>query len=417
LKRAIILVLDALGIGAMPDVPGTRPRDSGANTLLHLLEWAERDLGKPLSLPSLSGLGLGRVLEHPALSKDLDGSGIVVGSAALGYPGADSYIAHQTIMGSDMTGIGLELFSVSEQSVAEFLAAEGHEVRRALPDLPVLLVDGCMVVGDNLEADPGLNYNVTGSLDLTDFDHILSVARIVRRRTPVSRVIAVGGTGLDASGLISNLRGGEGEVYGIDTPATGFYEREGLRVLHIGTDLDRSRQLPTLAARAGLPVTLIGKMADLIDCPEAQSLPCIPTEEVLATTLGAIRKKPEGLIAVNVQEIDLAGHQQDPARCANILALADRGVGSIVDALAPSDLLLVLGDHGNDPTIGHPFHTREYVPILAFSPSLEGARQLPERRSALGDVGATVAAVLSLQVNRLEVGAPIQEAAHDPVAD
>jgi phosphopentomutase len=51
-----------------------------------------------------------------------------------------------------------------------------------------------MMVGDNLEADPGLNYNVTGSLDLTDFDHILSVARIVRRRTPVSRVIAVGGT-------------------------------------------------------------------------------------------------------------------------------------------------------------------------------------------------------------------------------
>jgi phosphopentomutase len=417
LKRAIILVLDALGIGAMEDVFRTRQRDSGANTLLHLLERAERDLDKPLSLPNLARLGLGKVLEHPALPKDANGLATVVGSAALGYPGADSYIAHQTIMGSDMTGIGLELFSVSEQSVAEFLAAEGHEVRRALPDVPVLLVDGCMVVGDNLEADPGLNYNVTGSLDLTDFDHILSVARIVRRRTPVSRVIAVGGTGLDASGLISNLRGDEGEVYGIDTPATGFYEREGLRVLHIGTDLDRSRQLPTLAARAGLPVTLIGKMADVIDCPEAQSVPCVPTEEVLATTLRAIRKKPEGLIAVNVQEIDLAGHQQDPARCANILALADRGVGSIVDALAPSDLLLVLGDHGNDPTIGHPFHTREYVPILTFSPSFEGARQLQERRSTLGDVGATVAAALGLQVDRLEVGAPIQEAVHDPVAD
>jgi phosphopentomutase len=417
LKRVIILVLDALGIGAMQDVPRTRPRDAGANTLLHLLEWAERDLDKPLSLPNLARLSLGKVLEHSILSKDADGSGTVVGSAALGYPGADSYIAHQTMMGSDMTAIGLEPFSELEQLVAEALVAAGHEVRRALPDLPVLLVDGCMVVGDNLEADPGLNYNVTGSLELTSFDHILSVARIVRRRTPVSRVIAVGGMGLDAPGLVSKLRGGEGEVYGIDTPATGFYKREGLRVLHMGTDLDRSRQLPTLAVQAGLPVTLIGKMADVIDCPEAENLSCVPTEEVLTTTLGAIREKPEGLIGVNVQEIDLAGHQQDSARCAHILALADRGVGMIIDALAPDDLLLVLGDHGNDPTIGHPFHTREYVPILAFSPSFEGSRQLQERRATLGDVGATAAAALRLPVDRLEVGVPIQETVHDPVAD
>ena len=417
MKRAIILVLDALGIGAMEDVSRSRPRDSGANTLLHLLEWAEHERGRPLSLPSLARLGLGEVLEHPALPKDADSPGAVIGSAALGYPGADSYIAHQTMMGSDMTGIGLELFSESERTVAESLTAEGHEVRRALPDLPVLLVDECMVVGDNLEADPGLNYNVTGSLDLTDFDHILRVARIVRRLTPVSRVIAVGGVGLDASGLISKLRGGEGDVYGIDTPATGFYEREGLRVLHIGTDLDRSRQLPTLAARAGLPVTLVGKMADVIECPEAENLPCVPTEEVLATTLGAIREKPEGLIAVNVQEIDLAGHQQDPARCAHILALADRGVGRMVDVLVPDDLLIVLGDHGNDPTVGHPFHTREYVPILAYTPRFEGARQLRERRATLGDVGATAAAALDLPVDRLEVGNPILEAVHGPVAD
>jgi len=223
--------------------------------------------------------------------------------------------------------------------------------------------------------------------------------------------------GLDASGLVSKLRRGEGEVYGIDTPATGFYKRKGLRVLHMGTDLSRSRQLPTLAAQAGLPVTLVGKMADVIDCPEAENLPCVPTEEVLTTTLGAIREKPEGLIAVNVQEIDLAGHQQDPARCTHILALADRGVGWIVDALAPDDLLIVLGDHGNDPMIGHPFHTREYVPILAFSPSFESARQLQERRATLGDVGATVAAILGLPVDRLEVGTPIPEAVHDPVAD
>ncbi len=89
----------------------------------------------------------------------------------------------------------------------------------------------------------------------------------------------------------------------------------------------------------------------------------------------------------------------------------------MVDALAPDDLLIVLGDHGNDPTVGHPFHTRECVPALAYSPSFEGTRQLQERRATLGDVGATAAAALGLPVDRLEVGTPILEAVHDPVAD
>jgi hypothetical protein len=54
---------------------------------------------------------------------------------------------------------------------------------------------------------------------------------------------------------------------------------------------------------------------------------------------------------------------------------------------------------------------------LAFSPSFEGSRQLQERRATLGDVGATAAAALRLPVDRLEVGVPIQETVHDPVAD
>lgn len=406
--RVAIVVVDALGIGATADVPEVRPRDAGANTLLHVLRWREKNLRDPAPLANLARLGLGRLLPHPALPAGSEQAGTLAVRSALGYPGADSYVAHQTMMGTDMTGLRLEPFSLEERAVSEALAEAGHEVRRALPGMPVLLVDGCMVVGDNLEADPGLNYNVTASLDLTDFDHVSRVARVVREAVSVARVIAVGGPGLDAAGLLENLRQGAGEVYGIDTPATGFYDGGGLRVRHMGTDLDHSKQLPTVAVQAGLPVSLIGKMADIIDCPDAEYLPCVDTEEVIDNMLWAVREQPEGLIAANVQETDLAGHRQDPARWADRLEIADQGIGRIVELLAPDDLLLILGDHGNDPTIGHEFHTREYVPILAVRGDAVEVGKASERNT-LADVGATAAAVLGLPAEDLEVGAPIPE--------
>lgn len=404
--RVAIVVVDALGIGAMADVPETRPRDAGANTLLHVLRWREEHLRDPAPLANLARLGLGRLLSHPALPVGLEETGTSAVRSGLGYPGADSYVAHQTMMGTDMTGLRLEPFSLEERAVSEALAEAGHEVRRALPGMPILLVDGCVVVGDNLEADPGLNYNVTGSLELTDFGHISRVAAVVREVVSVARVIAVGGPGLDAAGLVANLRRGVGEVYGIDTPATGFYDGEGLRVRHMGVDLDHSKQLPTVAVRSGIPVALVGKMADVIDCPGAEYLPCVDTEEVIENTVRAVRERSEGLVAANVQETDLAGHRQDPARWADRLELADRGIGRIVELLAPEDLLLVLGDHGNDPTVGHEFHTREYVPILAARGEMGEGGTAPDRNT-LADVGATAAAALGLAVDGLEVGVPI----------
>lgn len=410
MSRVVILVLDALGIGAMEDVPGTRPRDVGANTLLHTLRWRDENLGESYSLPNLASLGLGRFLKHPALASEELKPGTVAMSSALGYPGADSFVAHQTMMGADMMGLQLGSFSRSERNIVEALEKAGHRVRRALSEMPVLLIDGCMVAGDNLEADPGLNYNVTGSLDLTDFQHIVDVARVVREVVSVSRVIAVGGPGLDADGLLSNLREGIGGVHGIDTPATGFYDKEGLQVRHIGVALDRDRQLPTLAVQAGLPVALVGKMSDIIECPEALHLPDVRTEDVLTSTLRLMSDLSEGLIAVNIQEMDLAGHRQDAARWAERLEVADRGLGEILSGLRSDDLLIVLGDHGNDPTIRHEFHTREYVPILAAgATSSSSDKAIPFQRTSLSDVGATAAEVLGLRRENLESGIPIPE--------
>lgn len=66
-----------------------------------------------------------------------------------------------------------------------------------------------------------------------------------------------------------------------------------------------------------------------------------------------------------MQETDLAGHLQDAERWACLLETASAAVGEMLAASAPEDLLIVTGDHGNDPTLGHNFHPREYVPVMA----------------------------------------------------
>jgi phosphopentomutase len=402
-SRAVLLVIDGLGIGAMPDANRLRAADSGANTLLHVHREAARS-GHPLDLPNLSGLGLD-VTGIPGRRPQQRIAGAAAGRCALGYPGADTNIAHQTIFGSDMRNLRLAPFSTLRADITDALEANAHTVK--VLSESVLMIDGTMIAGDNLEADPGLNYNITGSLDTTSFDRILEVARVVREVSPVSRIIAVGGTGLELDELVGCVRSTADGVAGIDTPQTGFYLRPGLRVIHLTRPVDTARQVPSLCAGAGMPVTLIGKMADVVECAAAARIPAVVTGEVLDLMVEALEVQARGLIAVNVQETDLAGHQQDPTRYAALLNQIDVGLGRLLGGLAADDTLIVTGDHGNDPTIGHAFHTREWVPVLMYSKgSPLPFRTFPERHT-LADVGATLAVSLGLDPTKLEQGEPI----------
>ena len=137
----------------------------------------------------------------------------------------------------------------------------------------------------------------------------------------------------------------------------------------------------------------------------------MPTADVLAYTLEAVRAEGEALVVANVQESDLAGHQQDVERYGHVLEQVDAGLAALVSLLdADGDRLIVTGDHGNDPTIGHAFHTREFVPVLVHRPGAAGVELLPDAGS-LADVGATAAAALGLDPARLANGTEISRAA------
>ncbi|MBO0517347.1 phosphopentomutase, partial [Streptomyces beijiangensis] len=330
---------------------------------------------------------------------------VAVGRAALGYPGADTFAGHQTMMGADFSKVTVARLGEHLDEVTAALEAAGHQVE-LLGGKPLLAVDGAVLVHDNLEADPGINWNASGRLDDLPFERILSIARTVRAVAPVARVIAVGGHAEQP--LSAYVRPGDNGTVGLDTPASGFYTGGGLQVQHLGAELDHARQLPELAAGAGIPVTLVGKAADILACEDAVRRPAVGTAEVLAYTLEAVRAGGDALVVANVQETDLAGHQQDTLRYGQVLEQVDAGLAALTALLdGPGDRLIVTGDHGNDPTIGHAYHTREYVPVLIHRPDAPGLEYLPDADS-LADVGATAAVSLGLDTAGLENGTALR---------
>ncbi|SCK33906.1 Phosphopentomutase [Streptomyces sp. WMMB 322] len=406
------MVLDGLGIGAMPDAGALRPGDVDADTLGHLLDRYRAEHGRHLRLPALEALGLGLLRAHPALAAGT-ALPVAAGRARLGYDGADTYAGHQTMMGADFSRVAVARLAQHIAEVTAALEQAGYKAE-LLGGKPLLTVDGDILVHDNLEADPGINWNVSARLEDRPFEQILAVARTVRAAAPVARVIAVGGR--SGSPLPQFVRHGAGGTVGLDTPASGFYRNGGLRVQHLGAPVDHTRQLPELAARAGAEVTLVGKAADILACDSAVRLPGVRTGEVLAHTLAAARAHRAGaaegapaLVVANVQETDLAGHQQDAAGFAAVLGEADAGLGALLRELdRPGDRLIVTADHGNDPLIGHAFHTREFVPVLVHRPGSgdAGPVLLPDAAS-LADVGATAAGFLGIGPHGPHGGSPL----------
>jgi phosphopentomutase len=393
-KRFIVVVLDGYGIGAMDDVPALRPQDAGANTALHIFESVPG-----LSLPALESLGLGNALlaaglEPAALPPGLSESAdCCYGFHRLAHFGADTFWGHQELMGTKPHKAESAPISGRLLAIREALEAAGHCARfyagedAEAPGLPgILIVDEGVTIGDNLETDLGDNYNVTAALDIVPFEEVKKIGLLVRSLVRSSRVIVFGGEGLGLGDLLGAFESRQGYA-GVNAPRSGVYRR-GYQVLHLGYGVNAAFQTPAVLAQAGIPTVLVGKAADIVENRLGKSIPGVDTEAVLAETASALENLEQGFVCVNVQETDLAGHREDPVLYAERLILADRGIRRIMETMKDEDLLVVTADHGNDPLIGHPQHTREKTPILAWGRRLEPG--FLGERSSLADTGAAV---------------------------
>ncbi len=385
--RVILLVIDALGIGEMPDVARNRPQDAGAHTLGSVLQ----DVGR-LDLPAMAELGLGCVDPLPGLDLPASEPLASYGRCRLAHTGADSYLGHQEIMGAIPKPPVLTLMAQAAGLLEQQLAAHGHIVKRPLDGKGLLLVDEALVIGDNLEADPGLNINLTVATDEIDFGRALAIGKIVRELVSVARVIVFGGPGITTGSILDHVEQRDNGQLGVNSPALGVYD-EHLFVQHLGYGVDPERQAASILCRAGIPVVLLGKMADLVVCPCARQDSVVPTPQLMRTLRDCYRSALGGLIAATVQETDLAAHEGDCARFAHVLGDVDRGLQALLPDMAAGDLLILCADHGNDPRVNVGLHTREETPLLIYQK--DRAAVPLGVRSTLADIGATITHMFS----------------------
>ncbi|WP_215904608.1 phosphopentomutase [Parasphaerochaeta coccoides] len=377
----MIIVLDGFGVGQMPDVPQVRPQDIGSDTWGHIL-----DALPEIKLPVLEQLGLMNITGRESENMKISPSAIY-GKGTLTHHGADTFFGHQEIVGTKYRTPFSEPFKNKIDTVRSVLQEKGYRVREYAGEKEkILIVNDAVTVADNIECDPGQAFNVTGALDFISFEEELKIGRLVRSVSLVPRVITFGGRNTSLEKILSALEEHDNGYIGINAPESGVYDND-YHCVHMGYGVNPDVQAPSIIGRAGLPSILLGKAADVIQNPFGHSFSIVETEAVLDKMIEVIQTYPEGFICCNVQETDLSGHQESVEKYARILRLADRKIGEIIRLMDHGDILVVMADHGNDPTIGHPHHTREYVPLMihcaGFHPGCIGIRK------TLSDVGAT----------------------------
>jgi phosphopentomutase len=377
-----VIVLDGFGIGAMPDIVQTRPQDMGANTCLHIFE-KRPDLG----LPVLGSLGLANILgtEMPHLKYSTTA---IFGKAMLAHDGADTFWGHQEIMGTRPQKSYGEPIKNKLEVIVRTLREHGSRVRVHEGNREkMLIVEECLTVADNIECDPGQAFNVSAAIDDIEFDKVVEIGELVRSVSVVPRVVAFGGRGIHLQNLLAAVEE-HGEYIGVNAPASGVYN-DDYHCIHLGYGIDPEVQVPTILGNAGVPVFLLGKVADIVVNDHGVNIPMVDTRSVLEKTLTIVRETDTGFICANVQETDLSGHRENVDEYASKLETADEVIGKIIAELEQNDVLVVMADHGNDPTIGHPHHTREMAPLMIYSPA-SAPGSIGTRRT-LSDVGASVA--------------------------
>jgi phosphopentomutase len=364
MPRASVIVMDACGVGALPDA-SSYEGDEGANTLGHL---AARVGG--LDLPNLGRLGLGSILPlegvPPAADPVLHGR-----LAALG-PGKESTTGHWELMGA-----------VLEQPLPTYPQGFPDEVVSALEEATARrFCANKPYSGTEVIEDFGEHHLETGELILyTSADSVLQIAAHVDV--------------LDEPGLYEvceaarEVMAGEHRVGRViarpfEGPPGSFERREGRRDYAAPPP---GRTYLEEIQEAGLPVHAVGKIRDLfagIGIDEKHE--GATNAKGIAATTSLLESLDSGLIFVNLVETDqLFGHRHDVEGFHEALQEIDAAVGRWLELLGEDDLLVITADHGVDPDAPHTDHTREYAPLLGVFEGSKGRHD-----GVLADVGASV---------------------------
>jgi phosphopentomutase len=362
-RRAFVVVLDACGVGALPDAEAYG--DAGANTLGHL---AERAGG--LRLPTLQRLGLGSIVALQGVPRAVDP--VLHGRLHALGPGKDSTAGHWELMGVVMPE-PLPTYSngFPDEVIDAVVAAAERSVICNRPYNGIEAID-----------DFGERHLQTGALIVyTSQDSVLQIAAHQDVIGP-EQLYAICGKVREAL----SAPHGVGRV--IARPFTGvpgrFARADGRRDYSIvpptGSYLQECQA-------AGIPVHTVGKSGQLfagvgVDVQH----PGGTNQRALAETTTLLGTVEHGLVFTNLVETDqVYGHRHDVEGFHRALREIDASVGEWLGLLGPDDLLVLTADHGCDVTAPHTDHTREHVPLLAAFAGHRSRRH----DGPLADVGAS----------------------------
>jgi len=388
MARALILMADSLGIGAAPDAE--RFGDKGANTLAHLLAAYHGETGQKLALPNLSKLGLIDACEQ-ASNTNCQVAERNAPIAAYGYAkeissGKDTPSGHWEMAGVPVL-FDWGYFHDKQNSFPDAFIAEF--IKRA--NLPGILGNchssGTVILEalgeQHMQTGKPICYTSTDSVfqiacheDTFGLERLYEICEIARELLDeynIGRVIARPFLGDAADNF---ARTGNRRDYSVLPPAP--------------TLLDK------LAEDNGAVIS-IGKISDIYahqGITEKHKAPGL--ENLMAKTAEVFKQaKDHSLTFVNLVDFDEKfGHRRDAIGYAKALKQLDDYLPEFLALLGKDDVLMITADHGCDPTWQGTDHTREYVPVLAYTPGMTPVN-LGERET-FADIGQTLATWFSL---------------------
>lgn len=378
-KKVIIIIIDACGIGELPDAG--EYGDAGASTLPHLSEAVGG-----LNLPNCQNLGLGNIV--PILNIDPITTPIgCFGKMAPRSPGKDSTSGHWEIGGIILdkpfptypNGFPLELVQKFEEltgkSTIGNIPASGTEIIEKLGEQHIQT--GSVILYTSADSV----WQIAAHEDIYPLEKQYEYCQIARDMLvgehAVGRVIArpfIGHPG-------------------------NFIRTKGRKDFSL---VPQSETINDLMQKNGFSTLAIGKIWDLFaERGFNDHIKTADNDEGLLEIIKAIEQKDDHkLVFSNLVDFDMLwGHRRDVRGFADALEVFDFKLGEILTKLKSDDLLIITADHGCDPTfIKNTDHTREYVPLLTYSKSGKLSVNLG-LRTTFSDVACTIAEIFELENN------------------
>ncbi|HAR6047966.1 TPA: phosphopentomutase [Staphylococcus pseudintermedius] len=368
-QRVHLIVMDSVGIGEGPDAKDFN--DEGSHTLKHTLE------GFDQKLPNLEKLGLGNIAPLPVIDA-VDHPLAYYTKLSEASVGKDTMTGHWEIMGLNI----MQPFKVYPEGFPEELVQEieqlsGRKVVANRPASGTQIIDEWgehqMKTGDLIvytSADPVLQ--IAAHEDVIPLEELYDICEKVRELTKDPKYLI--------GRIIARPYVGE----------PGNFTRTSNR--HDYALKPFGKTVMNTLKENDYDVIAIGKINDIYDGEGVtEAVRTKSNMDGMDQLMNIVNKDFKGLSFLNLVDFDaLYGHRRDKSGYAQAIKEFDNRLPELMDALHEDDLLIITADHGNDPTAPGTDHTREYIPVIMYSPKFKGGQAL-EGDTTFSSIGATIA--------------------------